>query len=159
MKKVINFNTDGRYDVDMTETDIEFNASFSPKEKSTEQFLNKIFNSRIECKAQNTSKHSFFVEYGMAIPGKDWTKEFRPHGILTTESEHYCVNIGSGLGFFVETNFLLWLYHNNKVKKNKKDTNKQNDIGIGLIVYYSEVVELYQEYQADMRLKQLGLRR
>lgn len=159
MKKVINFNTDGRYDVDMTETNIEFNASFSPKEKSTEQFLNNIFNSTIECKAQNSSRSSFFVEYGMAIPGKDWKEEFRPHGILTTESEHYCVNIGTGLGFFVETDYLLWLYRNNKVKRNIKDTSKENDIGIGLIVYYSEFVELYQEYLRDRRLKELGLRK
>jgi hypothetical protein len=156
---IINFNTDGRYDIDMRETDIQFNASFSPKEKSTEDFMNKLFTSTIEAKAQNQSKESFFVEYGMAIPGKDWREEFRPHGILTTESDRYLINLQDEFGLFLSTQFLIWLYNNNKVHRSVKDTNRQNDVGIGMIVYWGDVARLYQEYRVDKRLKELKLRK
>lgn len=155
---IINFNTDGRYDIDMRETDIQFNASFSPKEKSTEGFMNKLFTSTIEAKAQNDSTVSIFIEYGMAIPGKDWREEFRPHGILTTESDRYLINIFDGFGFFIETEFLLWLYHNNKVHRNNKKTNRPNDVGLGLIVYWGDIARLYQEFYMDRRLRQLKIR-
>jgi hypothetical protein len=158
MKKVIKFNTDGRYDIDMNETNIQFEADFSPKEKPTEQFLNNLFNSTVEAKAQDSSLESVFIEYGMAIPGKDWQEEFRPHGILTTESKMYLITVKDELGLFLPTDFLKELYKNPHINRNIKDTNRQNDVGIGLIVYWKDIVRLYQDYKKNKRLRELGIR-
>ena len=115
---IINFNDDGRYDIDMTQTNIQFNAEFSPKEKPTEQFLNNLFNSTVEAKAQDSSLDCVFIEYGMAIPGKDWKEEFRPHGILTTESKMYLITVKDELGLFLPTDFLIEIYKNQHINRN-----------------------------------------
>jgi G:T-mismatch repair DNA endonuclease (very short patch repair protein) len=159
MKKVIKFNTDGRYDIDMNETNIQFLADFSPKEKPTEQLLNNLFSSTIEFKAQDNSLDSIFIEYGMAIPGKDWKEEFRPHGILTTESVWYGITVKDGFVMAVWTEFLLELYKNQNIKRNIKDTSRQNDVGIGLIIFWNDFMRLYQDFQKNKRLKELGLRK
>ena len=157
IQKVIPMNDNGDYDVDMAKSKIKVQDTnlHAEAELNSINLFNEILDAQIEFKHhyKATQTGNLFIEFETDSYGN---KIFKPSGLSITKAKFYMFSIDR-IPLFLEVTFLKYLLTNKdelnlEVKDNRK-TGTDN-IGNGLIVPLTNLIELYKNYlQHNLKLK------
>jgi len=165
-QKVIPMNNNGDYDVDMSKSNVMVQNSnlHCEVELSSINLFNDLISSLIEFKHhyKTTQTGNLFIEFETDSYGNGI---FRPSGLSTTKAKYYFFSIDL-IPLFLPVEFLLFLLENrndSKIDLEVKDNSKTgtDNIGNGLIIPFSRIIELYKvymDYKLKLKLKEISLK-
>ena len=163
---LIKMNDNGDYDVMIVDNvfQIDINTCNDRSE------LGAIFNfnslhkagSKIEFKAMDATKFTFFIEYKIDKKGNGVLED---SGIIKTISDYYWISIGDDIDFILRTAFLKWLFKYRKELKLEEGkvlpTTSRNWIGYGILIPVDCIYEyqkMYKDYRQGLSIDDLILR-
>lgn len=158
---ILKMNNDNSFDFDFATANIKIQDTnlFSKKELPSIKLLNEILQDRIEMKNHDKTMRTknLYIEYEQDTNGNSI---FRPSGIAVSKSGRYFFNIG-GIGLFLKTDFLKWLYENKEELNLKLADNSKtgsDNITNAFLVPFKDILILqnkYKEYLIDLSFKNI----
>lgn len=163
---LITINDNGDYDVMIVDNvfQIDINTCNDRSELGAIYNFNSLHKagSKIEFKAMDVTKFTFFIEYKIDRKGNG---EFEDSGIVKTISDYYWISIGDDIDYILRTPFLKWLFKYRKELKLEEGkvlpTTSRNWIGYGIYVPVDCIYEyqkMYKDYRQGLTIDELILR-